>query len=443
MTEVSPPSTATQQPSPRASGGRGIAAVLCLVLAALLTTPAALAYWSQRTVNDTTRYVATVGPLVDSPKVQAAVAAKVTATLEQQVDVEAILHEAFAGVITERPRLEALVGPLAGAVNGLIETQVRDFLASDAFAEFWVTANTRLQQGLVRVLEGRETPGAVSLQGDQVVLDVSDVVNQVKQRLVDRGLTMVDNLPIPATDRQIVLFDAPRLERARTAYAVLNPVSQWLIGIVALLYVAAAVLSRRRPRMTVAIGVALAVNALLLAAALSVGRQLFITTLSDTEFGGASTVIYDTVSSFLVRGQHVLLWLGLVLVVAGWFMGRNRLGTATRRTLGGGLETVGAAVADSPAAGPGAWVSRNAGLLRIGIVVLGGVILVWGNQVSPSQLFWAVVVVVVLLAVVQVLVGVGTAAATHRSEPPADDDPRRPRPEEESSPDREVSPSRR
>ena len=37
--------------------------------------------------------------------------------------------------------------------------------------------------------------------------------------------------------------------------------------------------------MTVAIGVVLAVNSLLVAVALSVGRQLFIDALSDTEFG--------------------------------------------------------------------------------------------------------------------------------------------------------------
>jgi hypothetical protein len=440
MTRVSPRSTATQprpastppsaqHPDPPAStpGGRGVAAVLCLVLAALLTTPAALAYWSQRTLNETARYVDTVGPLVDSPEVQSAVATKVTAALEEQVDVEAILNEAFAGVITERPRLESLVGPLAGAVNGLIESQVRDFLASDAFAEFWVTANTRLQQGLVRVLEGNET-GAVSLQGDQVVLDVSQVVDQVKQRLVDRGLTMVDNLPIPEVDRQIVLFDAPRLERARTTYALVNPVAQWLIVAVAVLYLAAVVLSRRRPRMTVALGVALAVNSLLVAVALSVGRQMFNTTLSDTELGPASTVVYDTLLSFLMRGQRVLLLLGLVLVVAGWFMGRNASGAATRRTLGGGLETVGGAMADGPVAAPGRWVSVNAGWLRVAIAVLGGVVLLWGNQVSQGRLFWAVVVVVVLLMVVQVLVGAGRASRAPRPDPPGQDDAPLPEP---------------
>ncbi|HEY9265952.1 MAG TPA: hypothetical protein VIQ11_15250, partial [Mycobacterium sp.] len=54
----------------RPSRGRSIAAVICLVLAGLLTTPAAVAYWGQRTLNDAERYVETVGPLIESPEVQ-------------------------------------------------------------------------------------------------------------------------------------------------------------------------------------------------------------------------------------------------------------------------------------------------------------------------------------------------------------------------------------
>ena len=52
----------------RPSRGRSVAAVICLVLAALLTTPAAVAYWGQRTLNDAERYVDTVGPLVNPPR---------------------------------------------------------------------------------------------------------------------------------------------------------------------------------------------------------------------------------------------------------------------------------------------------------------------------------------------------------------------------------------
>ncbi len=421
MTE-SAPAPPTAQPSVHRAGWRGIATALCLLLAALLTAPAALAYWGQRTVNDTERYVETVGPLVDSPEVQTAIATKVTDALEKQIDVEAILNQVFAGVVTERPRLEALVGPLAGAINGLIETQVRDFLASDAFEEFWVTANTRLQQGLIRILQGDET-GAVSLQGEQVVLDVSEVIDQVKQRLVERGLTMVDNLPTPEEDRQIVLFDAPQLAQARTTHGLLNPVAQWLIALVAALYLAALLLSRRRPRMTVLIGVVLAANALVVGAALSVGRQLFIDALTDTELAAASTDVYDTLLSFLMRGQQVLLWLALVLVVTGWFLGRNTFGSAVRRTVRDGLEKVGAALADGPTAGPGHWVGANAGWLRVVIIVVGGVVLLWGQELSETQLLWSVVLVVVLLMAVQVLVGAGNASRTPGSDAPSGDNP--------------------
>ena len=138
----------------RRGTGRSVAAAVCVVLAALLTTPAAIAYWGQRTLNDTQRYVDTVGPLVDSPQVQDAIATTVTDAIQSQVDVEAILNEVFAGVITDRPRLQMLVGPLSGAVNALVDREVRAFVASDTFADIWVRANTRAQQTLVRVLEG-------------------------------------------------------------------------------------------------------------------------------------------------------------------------------------------------------------------------------------------------------------------------------------------------
>ena len=111
---------------------------------------------------------------------------------------------------------------------------------------------------------------------------MSDVIDQVKQRLVARGLTIVENVPIPDVDKQIVLLEAPQLEQARTIYAFANPVARWLIVVVAALYLAAFLLSRRRPRMTVIIGVALVANALLLAWSLSVGRQLFINELAGT-----------------------------------------------------------------------------------------------------------------------------------------------------------------
>jgi hypothetical protein len=418
MSDSRPTQNETTAPA-RRTRWRSIAAVVCVVLAALLTVPAGIAYWGQRTLNDGQRYLDTVGPLVDSPQVQEAISTKVIDAIEAQVDVEAILNNAFAGVITDRPRLQQLVGPLAGAVDGLIERQVREFVASDAFADVWVRVNTRAQQTLVRVLKGEST-GAVSVQGEQVVLDVSDVIDQVKARLVARGLTVVQNVPIPETDKQIVLLDAPQLDQARTIYAFANPLARWLIVVVVALYLAAFLLARRKPRMTVIVGVVLAANALLVAFCLSVGRQLFIDKLAGSDFGPASAVFYDTLLSYLERGWKVLLWLGLILVVAGWFTGSNRPGTAVRSTVSGGLQSVGSAMADGPVGGAGRWVAANARWLRVVIGVIGVVVLLWGNDLSPTRLLWSLVLVLVLLALVEILIGAAgrNRASTH---PPADD----------------------
>ena len=406
MTEATP----VPPPAASASHGRSIAAAVCLVLAAILTVPASFAYWGQRTINDGQRYVQTVGPLVDSPEVQTAVATRVSDAIKGQVDVEALLNQAFAGVTQDRPRLQLLIGPLAGAVNGLIETQVRNFIASGAFRELWLAANTKAQEALIRVLEGDQS-GAVSLQGGALVLDLSEVIDQVKTRLVDRGLTFLENAPdLPAANKQIVLLDSPQLKQVRTIYAFSNPVARWLIVVVAVLYLGGLLLSRRRPRTTVVIGTVLAANALLVALLLTVGRQLFINELSGTVFGPASTVFYDTLLSYLQRGQRVLFWLGLILVAIGWFVGRTRLGISTRTTARGALESIGASLGDTSVAGAGRWTLANAAWLRIVAGALGVVVLLWGGNLTVSRLFWSFVLVSVLLALIQVLVGTGHTA---------------------------------
>lgn len=416
---MSPTAPATSSPSPdtpptavppsRPPRGRSVAAVICLVLAGLLTTPAAVAYWGQRTLNDAERYIDTVGPLVNSPEVQDVIATRVTEAIQDQVDIEAILNEVFSGVITSAPRLQLLVGPLSAAIDGLVEREVREFIASDEFAEIWRRVNVRAQEALQRILTGDDS-GAVSLQDDQVVLDVDEVITRVKERLVDRGLTIAENLPVPETDRQIVLMDAPQLRQMRTIYAFSNPVAKWLLPIVGLLYLAAFLLARHRSRMTVWIGAIMAANALLLAVVLSAGEQLFVNELAGTTFGPASRVFFETLLAYLDRGQEVVLWLGLILVVAGVFAGANRYGAAVRTSVSGGLEGIGTKLAASgldPITAAGRWVKANAGWLRVASVVVGAVVLLWGNNVSMSRLWWSLALVLVLLACVQVLVGAG------------------------------------
>jgi hypothetical protein len=55
--------------------------------------------------------------------------------------------------------------------------------------------------------------------------------------------------------------------------------------------------------------------------------------------------------------------------------------------------------------------------------VLGAVVLLWGNDVSPTRLFWSLLLTVVLLGIVQILVGAGRGTEAATAVPaPADGD---------------------
>jgi len=162
--------------------------------------------------------------------------------------------------------------------------------------------------------------------------------------------------------------------------------------------------------MGVLIGAVLAANAVLLALCLSIGRQLFVNQLSGTVFGPASKVFYDTLLTYLERGQGVLLALGLLLVVAGCFAGTNRYGTALRTSLGSGLESLGDRMGGDHLGTAGRWVGSNQGWLRVVVVLVGVLALAWGNQITMERFWWSLAAVVVGLSVLQVLVGAGKAA---------------------------------
>lgn len=81
MSETSTPAT-----TKTGGRGRGFAAWTILVVAALLLPIALTAFWAQRTLVDTERYIATVAPLAKDPTIQQAVGDKVSSVLIEQID---------------------------------------------------------------------------------------------------------------------------------------------------------------------------------------------------------------------------------------------------------------------------------------------------------------------------------------------------------------------
>lgn len=387
--------------------GRTLGAWVVLVVAALLLPVALTAFWAQRTLTDTERYVATVAPLADDPTIQQAVGDKVSSVIITQLDAQTRIE----ALLVDYPKLSLLAGPISSGVNGLVDRTVDEFLASDQFSDLWRTINEKTQQALMQALEGKED-GAVTITNGQVVLDTGDLIAIVKQRLVDRGLSFAANIPVPpVADRTIVLLDSPELERAQFFWSIGQPVAQWLIYVVLLMFVGAVLLSRNRPKMTIAVGISMILGALVIRILLTLGQDQLSLSLQDTPFALAERAFFAIFTVFLVDAVRATFVLGLILVVIGWYLSGTRSATRVRQAVSGVLTGAGDKAGDSALGKAGAFVNRTRGVWRtLAVAIAVGTVLL-SDQVTGSLLLWTTVLLVLAFVVIEFLSAAGRASA--------------------------------
>lgn len=383
--------------------GRAVGSAALLVIASLLLPLSLVAFWGQRTLVDTEQYVSTVAPLSQDPTIRTAVGNVISQQLHEQVDLQARV----SALLPEQAK--PLAGPIASGVQSFVDQQIQNFLASDAFSQLWLQLNTRAQQGLLTALQGQPS-GAISIQGSQVVLDTGVIADQVKARLVERGLTVLQNVPIPAqAQRQIVLLESDQLAEVRAMYTVAQPVAQWLIYVVAAMFVIAVLLARRRARAVLVVGIVMAAEAVLLRLGLLVGESTFHTQLVGTPFEQAANVFYSTLTTYLALAVRALFVLGLVLCFAGWFAGASRSAVTARQWLSGGLAGAGSRAAGGRFGPVGTWVADHRALLRVIVLVVAAIVVIAQDRVTGGLLVWTLVAVLLALALIEFVGGTATA----------------------------------
>ncbi|MCA0328645.1 MAG: hypothetical protein LCI03_01935 [Actinobacteria bacterium] len=385
--------------------GRSFGAWVVLIVAALLLPLALTAFWAQRTITDTERYVATVAPLAQDPTIKEAVGTKVSTVLIDQLNAQQRIQE----LLVDYPKLSALSVPIASGVNSLVQRTVTEVLDSDQFANVWVTINRQAQQAIVNALEGK-TDGAVTVTNGQVVLDTGELITLVKQALVDRGLSFAANIPVPpVADRQIVLLQSQELQRAQTFYQLGQPVAQWLIYVVLLMFVGAILLSRNRPKMTIAVGVAIILGMLVIRLGMVWGQNEVSLSLQNTPFALAERAFFIILTSFLLDAVRAGFVLGLILVIIGWFLSKGAAATAVRGALSGGLGGAGGRAAHGPLAPIGSFFAKSAGVWRVLIIGIAVAVVLTSDQVTGSLLLWTTFFAVIALVVLEFFVATGRA----------------------------------
>ena len=377
--------------------GRLIAAIVVFVIAALSTPIALVGNWGFQTITDATVYMETVTPLADSPAVQEAISTAITDAIVKEVDTKALVSQVLGVVIKDDALTSALAAPLAAGVNGLIGDLVRRFVASEAFQKIWHTVNIAAQRGIVEILKGGNG-GVVQLDGDKLVLDVTDLLEAVKKEVVASGFKLAENVTIPQTDRQIVLLESPALAQVRFIYSLTEPLLKWLPVLVGALFLLSIALARRRWLAAQYAGIALLVWGSVMGSLLDYARGVFIDQLAGTVFAKASEVFWNTFVNYLERGIQSLLLLGITLVVAGWLSSNYALAVRIRSAVTRGLHQIGSSF-NSGAVGQ--FVNERANMLRWVVCIVVAFIGLSGDLLESGRILLLLLLTFGLLTVIE------------------------------------------
>lgn len=379
---------------PSARLWRWVACGLLFTLAALLAVGGVTARFVRSQLLDTDHYVQTVAPIASDPAVQAQVIDTATGAIIDGLDVEQATADALDGLASAAPNLPprvadtlpSLAPAIAGQIENLVHTQVTKVVEGPKFADFWVEANRAAHRNLVTVLTGEgDTAVQTDAQGN-VTLSLGPIIDQVKQALVDRGLTIATKLP--QIDATFTLIQSDKIVKLQRLVRLLDNVATAL-PLVALalgaLGVFAAPRGSRRRAIAVFGGV-VAGSMVLLGLALNIGRSVYLGAIPPSAITPAAAVgVFDPIVEPLRLALRAVLVFGLAVAVAGYVTGSSRSAVAIRR---GARSLSGRARGGRTPSAVERWVGRYRLPLQLGALAIGALVLVMWSYPSGATVGW-------------------------------------------------------
>ena len=411
-TEFVEPEGAASDTAPprRRNGWRAFVSAVCIVLAGILVPVTIVSTWTRAQLVDEATFVQTFAPLADDPGVQELVIEQSTAAIDESLDVESFTDDLFDGLARlELPpaalrALELLRTPAASGLQNLIENTVTRVVESDAFTEVWQRALIASHRSLVAAATG-DGSGVVTIdQAGVLGIQLGPIVEELTQRLVDRGIGLAE--AIPPVDRTIVIAQSDALPLVIAIYNVAVAIGWWLPLIALALFVVGILVARRRSTALLGTGVALAVGGAVLVIVLGTARTSLSLNAPGLGVAPATTdSIFLAVTGAMRDTAIVATVLGIVIAIAAWLGGRwepaariralaaslmGRARTGLRRW---GLDT----------GAFGDWMHRQRLLVRIVILVLAIVLLFALRPLSVGDIVLTVVLALVVWLIAELV----------------------------------------
>ncbi len=410
---------------PRARRTRGIIAWVLIVLASLLIPVSVISLWAIRTVTDTDQYVATMAPLARNPVIVDHLATKATDELFSthivQDKVTAALPKAAKPIVT----------PIVSEVHSYVYGLALKVFQSPKFGQLWDTLNRHTHDAVIDVLTGKQTPLTEKLEkGGGIVVNATPAINNLIDEANARGVTLFNPLkPIltKGSGLGVTIVSKAQVSKFTAAFNLIVTL-KWAIPVIALVLGILAIViavDHRKTLVRVAVGVALVT--LLLLAGLSLGRITFINQAGHSFNRDVAGAVWDTLLRFLKTDLRWALLVSVLFALGAWLAGPARFAVWIRSTCAKGGRWVAAqaheltAGAGQAAAGSdrarrsGGWILEHLNGLRILGVVVAGLFLVFGGNLTG----WSLLVIVIVLAVYLGLLQLVAAWARRVSAPVA------------------------
>jgi hypothetical protein len=376
---------------------RNLLAWILVVLAFIMAIAAPLASWGHDYLMDTDRFVATVAPVIREDAVAQALSERAASKLVEGLDIQDRLDRVLPEAIT------FIAGPITNGVETLAQKTAKTILQSDQFYYVWERMLRFSHSTAVSAVRG-EGALEVTKQGD-IVLDIGELLTELKNRLIDAGLTFLDKVPVPSGAGTVVLFTAEELGIARGGVHLLDALN-WIMPTLALLFlVAAVVISTDRRRFLMVSGITLALAMAISLIGLNYTKNFLLDHMKVETNITAAQVVWATVFYNLVQIQEGILALGVVVAagaaVAGPYKWAVWLRTKTAHLFGAWQDRRRRGEKEP---GPvGKFVEAHKMALRVGGLALIVFILLLLPKVTAGAVIGSAIALLVYLVVIELL----------------------------------------
>ena len=369
-----------------------------MIVGAVLAPLATTAVWLHGLVLNTDRYVAAVGPIITNPVVREAVASRAVDELIDTVNLERRLFSVL-------PSDTAFLAPtLTAALRQTAIDATVTLLGTKKVGQLWRTANRLAHDQLVRLLRAH-LPSRESTKN--LVLDIAPIVKAARAELAKRGITFVDSIPDSVINGQFVLMASNALHDAQDLTAWLDRLALWLPIATIVAFAGALVVApdRRRALLTVAVGLAGGMVALMVG--LAIGRSYYLHAVEHSVDRNLAAVPFDALAHRLKLVARLEFAGAAVAAIVVWLTGASHVAVQMRDRA-----ALLARRGRDPAAAFAGGVSRHVRALRVVGLAGAASFLVFRDDVGAGEIIGVAVGTLVYLVVLEIVDVAGAARVT-------------------------------